>query len=56
VLDPFSGSATTLAVAKKLGRKFIGFDVSKEYIKYGHDRLKSVRVGERRKGVRLEWH
>lgn len=26
VLDPFSGSGTTAAVAKRLGRKFIAFD------------------------------
>jgi site-specific DNA-methyltransferase (adenine-specific) len=50
VLDPFSGSATTLAVAKKLGRRFIGFDVSKEYVQYGVDRLKEIRVGDRLDG------
>ena len=35
VIDPFSGSATTLAVAKKLGRKFLGFDISQDYAEYG---------------------
>src|SRR6185295_1421064 len=39
VLDPFSGSATTLTVAKKLGRQFIGFDISDEYIARGLKRL-----------------
>ena len=31
VLDPFSGSGTTCYVAKSLGRKFLGFEISKNY-------------------------
>lgn len=50
VLDPFSGSATTLAVAKKLGRKYVGFELSADYAKYGRQRLKSIRVGDRLDG------
>jgi site-specific DNA-methyltransferase (adenine-specific) len=46
VLDPFSGSATTLAVAKKLGRRFLGFDLSADYVRRGTERLAAVRVGE----------
>ena len=33
VLDPFSGSGTTLAVAKKLGRRYLGFEISPDYAK-----------------------
>jgi len=33
VLDPFSGSGTTLEVALKLGRKSIGIDISQKYCK-----------------------
>lgn len=43
VLDPFSGSGTTLAVAKKLGRRYLGFDVSEDYVKYGMQRLDAIR-------------
>ena len=46
VLDPFSGSATTLAVAKKLGRRWLGFDLSPEYVKRGTSRLADIRVGD----------
>lgn len=46
VLDPFAGSATTLAAAKKLGRRFIGFDISEDYVQYGRDRLEAIRVGD----------
>jgi DNA modification methylase len=51
VVDPFSGSATTLAVAKKLGRRFLGFDLSKDYVKLGTKRLKSIQVGDRLEGA-----
>ncbi len=46
VVDPFSGSATTLAVAKKLGRTFLGFELSPEYVEQGVARTKSVRAGD----------
>jgi len=39
VLDPFSGSFTTCLVAKKLGRKFLGFDIEEKYVKIGLRRL-----------------
>jgi DNA modification methylase len=50
VVDPFSGSGTTLAVAKKLGRNYLGFELSKDYVTYGLERLESIRVGDRLDG------
>ena len=46
VVDPFSGSATTLAVAKKLGRAFLGFELSPEYVKRGTARTEGVRLDD----------
>jgi DNA modification methylase len=42
VLDPFLGSGTTALVALKLNRKFIGIELSKQYIEISYDRLASV--------------
>ncbi|MEF3254544.1 MAG: site-specific DNA-methyltransferase, partial [Deferribacterales bacterium] len=44
VLDPFSGVGTTCVVAKKLGRKYIGIDISEEYCKNAEERLKDVEI------------
>ena len=33
ILDPFLGSGTTMAVAKKLNRNCIGFEINTEYVK-----------------------
>ncbi|MCC6866004.1 MAG: site-specific DNA-methyltransferase [Ignavibacteria bacterium] len=40
VLDPFAGSGSTLVMAKKLNRKFIGFDIEPEYCDLTKERLK----------------
>jgi site-specific DNA-methyltransferase (adenine-specific) len=39
VLDPFSGSGTTAAVAKKLGRSFIAIDCQKKYCDMSRERV-----------------
>ena len=42
VLDPFFGSGTTGAVAKRLGRRFIGIERDSEYVKVARRRIASV--------------
>jgi len=39
VLDPFAGSASTGVVSKRLGRHFLGIEMSKEYAEKGQARL-----------------
>ncbi len=46
VLDPFAGSGTTLAVAKKLGRNFLGCELSEAYAAQISERLARVRDGQ----------
>lgn len=45
VMDPFSGSFTTSAVAIRLGRKAIGIDMNQEYFE----------IGIRRTGIAMEY-
>jgi len=46
VLDPFAGSGTTLAVAKKLGRRYVGYELSPEYAARVEKRLASIEPGD----------
>jgi site-specific DNA-methyltransferase (adenine-specific) len=46
VLDPFGGSGTTLVVAKKLERRFLGFELSPEYAAQIQARLDAARAGQ----------
>ena len=42
VLDPFSGSGTTAAVAKRLGRRYIAFEKEASYIEIANERLAKI--------------
>jgi modification methylase len=60
VLDPFLGSGTTGAVAKKLERKWIGIEQNTEYIRVAQKRIDAVQETdaesihlEKRKQIRI---
>ena len=60
ILDPFFGSGTTGAVAKKLGRNWIGIERDKKYIRLAQKRIDAVQTSdaetlqvERRKQARI---
>ena len=42
VLDPFMGSGTTAVVCKKLGRKFVGIEISKKYFNIAKKRIRKT--------------
>ena len=51
VLDPFAGSGTTLAVAKKLKRRWFGFELSANYVERIEARLKAAQPGQALEGA-----
>ncbi len=46
VLDPFAGSGTTLTVAKKLERRYLGFEISPDYADRARVRLEAAQPGQ----------
>ncbi len=44
VLDPMFGSGTTLKMAKRLNRRYIGYEISKEYCKIAKTRLEAEKT------------
>ncbi|MGB7098417.1 MAG: site-specific DNA-methyltransferase [Xanthobacteraceae bacterium] len=45
VLDPFLGSGTTAAVAKRLGRHYVGIELNPAYVRLARERLSRVQLG-----------
>ncbi|HYT88280.1 MAG TPA: site-specific DNA-methyltransferase, partial [Gemmataceae bacterium] len=56
VLDPFAGSGTTLAVAKKLGRRWLGFELSEAYAARVEGRLAKITPGDPLDGAEAPLH
>lgn len=50
VLDPFAGTFTTGAVAKRLGRRTIGIELNEDYVKIG---LRRLAIADTYKGQKL---
>lgn len=42
VLDPFMGAGTTAVVARRLGRRFLGFELNPKYVKMAQRRLAAI--------------
>ena len=53
VLDPFFGSGTTGAVAKKLHRNWIGIEREESYVKVAQERIDAIEAPEYQKDVYL---
>lgn len=47
VLDPFSGTGTTMAVAYENGRKSVGIEIAQEYVDYAEERIGYDEQGQR---------
>jgi modification methylase len=42
VLDPFVGTGTTCAVAKSMGRRYVGIDINSAYVKIAEERVRDA--------------
>lgn len=51
ILDPFSGSGTTGVVARRLGRRYIGIELSDEYAEISRSRIAEALLPKRKRSV-----
>jgi DNA modification methylase len=45
VLDPFAGSGTTCAIAKRMGRRYVGIDINPDYVAIANERVRGADGG-----------
>lgn len=46
ILDPFMGSGTSAVVAKKLNRRYLGYEIVEDYVQMARERLEKVDMHE----------
>jgi DNA modification methylase len=46
ILDPFAGSGTTCLSAIKTGRKYVGYEIDKEYVRLAEKRIRKILDGD----------
>jgi site-specific DNA-methyltransferase (adenine-specific) len=56
VLDPFAGSGTTVAVAKRLGRRYLGVELSDVYADGVRKRLQMIEFAEQKPATAAKKH
>lgn len=51
IFDPFSGSGSTCAVAKRLGYRYLGFEISEKWHRIACDRLNGITASQSDAGI-----
>ncbi len=55
VLDPFVGTGTTVIAAKRLGRRYIGFDIDEKYVKNAQFKLSKEKLNSKIGDIWVSW-
>lgn len=54
VIDPFSGSGTTVVVAEQLGRRWMGCDLDQQYNQWAIERIENVKRMSKEKWIEFD--
>jgi len=55
VFDPFVGTGTTVIAAKRLGRRYIGFDMDKKYVELSQMKLAKEKTNSKIGNIWVSW-